>query len=100
MVNDNSLQSKIIDIIAVTVMVVLALLCILPLWYTLCVSLSDKSAAAAGMVGLWPVGFNILSYRSIIEDANFFHAVWVSVQRVFLGTICELVATVLMAYPL
>ncbi len=100
MVKDNTLESILIDVIAIAVMVTLALLCILPLWYTLCVSLSDKSAAAAGMVGLWPVGFNILSYRSIIEDANFFHAVWVSVQRVARGTLCELVATVLMAYPL
>ncbi len=100
MVKDNTFGSILIDVIAIVVLVILAILCILPLWYTLCVSLSDKSAAAAGMVGLWPVGFNILSYRSIIEDANFFHAVWISVQRVGLGTICELVATLLMAYPL
>jgi putative aldouronate transport system permease protein len=100
MVKDNSFESILIDVIAIVVLVILALLCILPLWYTLCVSLSDKSAAAAGAVGLWPVGFNLLSYRSILKDANFFHAVWISVQRVALGTGCELVATLLMAYPL
>jgi putative aldouronate transport system permease protein len=100
MVKDNSFESILIDVIAIIVLVILALLCILPLWYTLCVSLSDKSAAAAGAVGLWPVGFNLLSYRSILKDANFFHAVWISVQRVALGTGCELVATLLMAYPL
>ncbi len=100
MVKDNTFGSRLIDIIATVVLVTLAALCILPLWYTLCVSLSDKSAAAAGMVGLWPVGFNFLSYKSILGDANFFHAVWVSLQRVVLGTGAELAATLLMAYPL
>ncbi len=100
MVKDNTLESILIDVVVTVVLVILAALCILPLWYTLCVSLSDKSAAAAGMVGLWPVGFNFLSYKSILGDANFFHSVWISIQRVVLGTGCELVATLLMAYPL
>jgi len=100
MVKDNTFESILIDIIAIVVLVILALSTILPLWYTLCVSLSDKSAAAAGMVGLWPVGFNLTSYTSILGDANFFHAFWVSLQRVALGTGAELIATLLIAYPL
>ncbi len=100
MVKDNTFGSLLIDIVVTIVLVILAALCILPLWYTLCVSLSDKSAAAAGLVGLWPVGFNLLSYQSILGDTNFFHAVWVSIQRVVLGTGAELGATLLMAYPL
>jgi putative aldouronate transport system permease protein len=100
MVKDKTFLSLVIDIVVTVVLVILAALCILPLWYTLCVSLSDKSAAAAGMVGLWPVGFNFLSYKSILGDINFFHSFWISIQRVALGTSCELVATLLMAYPL
>jgi ABC-type glycerol-3-phosphate transport system permease component len=100
MVKDNTLESRLIDIFVTVVLVVLALSTILPLWYTLCLSLSDKSAAAAGLVGLWPVGFNLTSYKSILGDANFFHAFWNSLQRVALGTAAELVATLLIAYPL
>jgi multiple sugar transport system permease protein/putative aldouronate transport system permease protein len=100
MVNDNSLSSRVIDVVVTVVLVILALSTILPLWYTLCLSLSDKSAAAAGLVGLWPVGFNLTSYKSILGDANFFHAFWVSLQRVGLGTAAELIATLLIAYPL
>ena len=100
MIKDNTLPSILFDIFLAIVLIALALLCVLPLWYTLCLSLSDKSAAAAGIVGLWPVGFNLTAYQSIIGDANFFHSVWVSVQRVVLGTVCELAATILMAYPL
>jgi multiple sugar transport system permease protein/putative aldouronate transport system permease protein len=100
MVKDKTFVSVLIDIVANVTMIILALLCILPLWYTLCVSLSDKSAAAAGVVTLWPVGFNLTSYRSIIEDANFFNSFGISITRVALGTVCELVATLLLAYPL
>lgn len=100
MVKDNTLGSLLIDIVVTVVLVTLAILCILPLWYTLCLSLSDKSAAAAGLVKLWPVGFNLTSYRSIMGDAQFFNSFWVSIQRVVLGTGAELAATLLMAYPL
>ena len=100
MVKDNTLGSLLIDIVVTVVLVILALSTILPLWYTLCLSLSDKSAAAAGLVKLWPVGFNLTSYKSIVGDIQFFHSFWVSLQRVGLGTAAELAATLLMAYPL
>jgi putative aldouronate transport system permease protein len=100
MVKDNTLGSILIDIVVAVVLVTLALSTILPLWYTLCLSLSDKSAAAAGLVTLWPVGFNLTSYQSIVGDVQFFHSFWISIQRVVLGTGAELIATLLMAYPL
>lgn len=100
MVKDNTLGSRLIDIVVIVVLVTLALSTILPLWYTLCLSLSDKSAAAAGLVTLWPVGFNLTSYQSIVGDVQFFHSFWISIQRVVLGTGAELIATLLMAYPL
>ena len=100
MVKDNTFSSIVIDIIAIVVLVLLALSTLLPLWYTLCVSLSDKSAAAAGLVGLWPIGINLTSYHSILGDTNFFNAFYVSLKRVALGTAAELVATLLIAYPL
>jgi multiple sugar transport system permease protein/putative aldouronate transport system permease protein len=100
MVKDNSFSSIVIDIVVTVVLVALGIICILPLWYTLCLSLSDKSAAAAGLVKLWPVGFNLTSYRSILGDDQFFHSFWISIQRVVLGTGSELAATLLMAYPL
>ena len=100
MVKDNTLGSILIDIVVTVVLVILALSTILPLWYTLCLSLSDKSAAAAGLVTLWPVGFNLTSYQSIVGDAQFFNSFWISIKRVVLGTGAELIATLMMAYPL
>jgi putative aldouronate transport system permease protein len=100
MVNDNTFLSRLLDAVIIVVLVALAILCILPLWYTLCVSLSEKSSVAAGLVGLWPVGFNFNSYQEIMRDANFFNSFWISVKRVVLATTCNLIVIVLMAYPL
>jgi ABC-type sugar transport system, permease component len=87
-------------VINIIVIALLCLTCLLPLWYTLCVSLSNKSAAAGGMVGLWPIGFNLNAYAAIMNDRLFFNSLWISAQRVILGTVISLLAIVLMAYPL
>lgn len=100
MVESKTILSRLFSLFNYFILILLALSCILPLWYTLCLSLSNKAAAAGGMVGLWPVGFNLKSYHAIIKDISFFRAVWVSVMRVTLGTVTGLGTIVLMAYPL
>ena len=78
----------------------LVLSCIVPLWYTLCISLSGKAAVAGGMVSLWPVDFTLSSYQAIIKDMGFLRSVGISVARVVLGTIFSLTVILLMSYPL
>ncbi|WP_256760859.1 carbohydrate ABC transporter permease [Cohnella sp. WQ 127256] len=79
---------------------IISLLCLAPIWYTIAVSLSEKSAAAANAVTLLPVGFNWSSYEKLLEDQKFFTAFGVSLQRVALGGLLNFLMTVLMAYPL
>ena len=100
MIRETSAASKIFDLTLIIVLVAISLLCILPIWYTLMVSFSQKSAAAAGIVSVWPVGFNLNSYVQIMKDAVFFNSFWVSIQRVALGASLSFVVTVFMAYPL
>ncbi|MFC5469118.1 carbohydrate ABC transporter permease [Cohnella suwonensis] len=100
MVLEKSYASKLFDVLLIVILIFIALLCVMPLWYTLAVSLSDKAAAAAGDVGLWPVGFNLHSYKQIMGDAKFFHSFLVSVERVALAVIVSIAVIVLMAYPL
>ena len=92
--------SRAFDVVNLVLLTLGALSCILPIWYTLCVSLSQKSYAAAGLVTLWPVGFTLTSYQQIMGDAKFFTAFWMSLQRVTLGTAVSIAAILLMAYPL
>jgi putative aldouronate transport system permease protein len=100
MISEKTAVSKIIDLTLIIFLAGIALCCVLPLWYMLMVSLSDKSAAAAGIVRLWPIGFNFFSYQQIMKDSEFFLSFWVSIKRVVLGASLSFIVTVLMAYPL
>lgn len=100
MLKDNTVRAKVFDTSLLIILLLIAFVCLLPLWYTLAVSLSDKSAAAAGRVWLWPVGFNFNSYKQIMSDGSFFNSFWISIKRVVLGAGVTFFITTLMAYPL
>ncbi|MBO1512669.1 carbohydrate ABC transporter permease [Metabacillus bambusae] len=100
MVKDKTIGSRVFDILLIVILVGIAITCILPLWYTLALSFSSKSAASAGEVAFWPVGFNINSYKQLLGDAQFFHSFWISIKRVVLGAALNFIIVPLMAYPL
>ena len=100
MIENKSLGSKIFDIVNVVILVLITLICILPVWYVLCVSLSSREAVNAGEVALWPVGFNLLSYQKIMGESDFFGSFLVSIERVILGTGVSMLCILLAAYPL
>lgn len=97
---ERTIGSRVFDVANLVFLILCSLSCILPVWYTLCVSLSQKSFAAAGMVSLWPIGFNVIAYNQIMGDSKFLSAIWMSIQRVVLGTGVSLGAILMMAYPL
>ena len=71
MIENKGIGSKIFDVINVVILVLITLICILPVWYVLCVSLSSREAVNAGKVAFWPVGFNLLSYQKILGESGF-----------------------------
>ncbi|RAP77560.1 carbohydrate ABC transporter permease [Paenibacillus montanisoli] len=88
------------DIVIFALLAIVACISLFPLWYTIALSFSDKAAVNAGRVFAWPVGFNLSSYKIILEDHKFFAAFLISVKRVLLGGAINFVLTVIMAYPL
>ncbi|WP_274650966.1 carbohydrate ABC transporter permease [Paenibacillus humicola] len=100
MVKDMTIGSRLFNIVLIVILLGITLTCILPIWYTLALSLSSKAAAAGGLVWLWPVGFNLNSYRELLSDTQFFHSFWISVQRVAIGLVLNFFVVALMAYPL
>ncbi|UVI29435.1 carbohydrate ABC transporter permease [Paenibacillus spongiae] len=81
-------------------LILLSLLCLLPLIHVLALSFSSSAAATAGYVKFWPVEFTTNSYQFVLKKPEFLASVWVSVKRVVLGTLVNMVLTVLLAYPL
>ncbi|MGO4271734.1 carbohydrate ABC transporter permease [Paenibacillus sp. TAF58] len=100
MVRNQTIGYKISTFLLYVLMGGIALLSLAPIWYTIAISFSDKSAAAAGSVTFWPIGFNVFSYRTLLGDSAFLTAFVTSVKRVLLGGSINFVLTVLMAYPL
>jgi len=78
----------------------LALLCIIPLLNVLAISFSSTKAIDQGLVTLWPVEFSVRAYHYVTGNSTFMTSAAVSLKRVFLGTIINMVLTVLVAYPL
>lgn len=99
MVHRNT-TDRIVDYLITALLILVGVTALLPLANTLAISLSDKAAVSGGMVGLWPVGFNLDAYGFILRDDKFWQAFGVSVLRVLLGGALNFVLAVLTAFPL
>lgn len=100
MIEDRSLGRRMFHVFNYTFLILVSLLCILPFVNLLAVSFSGSAAVSAGKVVFWPVDFNLKAYEFALEGGQFYQALWVSVQRVVLGTLFNLILMVLTAYPL
>jgi len=100
LVKSRSIGSRILYAANVLILFIFALSCIYPFWYTFSLSISRKSAANAGLVTFYPIGFTLSSYKEIISDIKFFNSFWISIQRTVLGTSLSLLVAIMMAYPL
>lgn len=100
MVRNKTVSARVAEASLLLVMVLISIISLAPVLHTFSVSFSDNAAASGGFVKFWPVGFNVESYRRIMEEPHFLNSFFVSVKRVLLGGAINFVLTVLMAYPL
>ncbi len=84
----------------VTVLILLALSCLLPFVNAIAISLSEDQYVSAGRVLFWPKGFTTVSYRYLINRDSFWNSFRISIIRCVLGTAITLVLVMLTAYPL
>ncbi|MFD0868997.1 MULTISPECIES: carbohydrate ABC transporter permease [Paenibacillus] len=77
-----------------------AVLCMLPLWHTLALSLSGRAPANANRVGLIPIDFTFDAYQKTLANPDFLQALSIAFQRTFLGTVFGMLIIFLAAYPL
>lgn len=95
-----TISRRIFVIFNTLLLTAITLLGIIPFIHLLSVSLSSNTAAMAGEVKLWPVGFNFDAYRYLGEKVEFFRSLGVSVERVVLGTAVNMFLCFVTAYPL
>ena len=87
-------------VIIYLIVIALGLVCLLPLWNIVAISLSGSAAVAGNKVGLLPVDLTFGAYEKIMGDSQFWRSFGISVLRVVLTLALNLVLIVLMAYPL
>ncbi|BBH23489.1 ABC transporter permease [Paenibacillus baekrokdamisoli] len=83
-----------------TFLCLISIACVLPMVHVLALSLSSNAAASAGIVRLWPIGFNTTSYSYVMEQAAFINSFVISLKRVAIGVSINILLTILLAYPL
>jgi len=95
-----STGKRIFDAFNYVFLILVCLSCILPFVHLLAVSFSSNLAVQTNAVSFWPVGFNTNSYQFAFQNGRFMTALWISIQRVGLGLLVNLLLVVLTAYPL
>ncbi len=75
--------------------ILLAVLCVYPLWYVLIQSLSSGNTGKAVFL---PEGFTLDNYAQVFKMKNVAGALGVSVLRTVVGTVCTVTACMLLGY--
>lgn len=78
----------------------LALLCLLPMLNIVALSFSSRNMVNAGAVTFLPKEFTISSYLYMLQKSGLIPALLVTVKRLVLGVVLNLIMTISVAYPL
>ena len=78
----------------------LGVLCVLPLLNIIALSFSSRNMVNARMVTFWPKQFTVSSYAYMLEKSGLMPAVLITLKRVVLGLVVNMLMTIAVAYPL
>lgn len=88
------------EIFNTLLLTLLSLSILIPFLNIIAISFSEKTAIMRGQVTIWPIGFNIDSYRFIARNNMILSGYRNTVFIVLIGTMFTLIMTVLCAFPL
>ena len=95
-----TLGDKIFDAVVYTLVILIMVVTLYPLFYVFSMAISDPIAAARGDVWLYPVGIDFTAVKKVLADPQvltyYGNTIWYTV----VGTICGVITTALCAYPL
>jgi putative aldouronate transport system permease protein len=95
-----SLGEKVFTVFNYVFFILLGLSTIFPFVNLIAKSLSSEAAVVSGMVSLYPIDFQIGTYRYVASNAMFLNAFTISITVTFIGSLLSLFMTTLAAYPL
>ena len=95
-----SKSTKAGDIVIVVICLLLIFICLVPMLNVLARSLSSSNYLIRNEVILWPKGWNIDAYKTVLSNAKYVHSLWYTALLTVFCTILSLTMTVICAYPL
>ena len=96
----HSLKTKVGDWVIVAICVLIAIICLLPMVNLLARSLSGTDYLIKNEVYLWPKGFNIKAYATVLSDPKYIKAFGWTALLTVICTFLSLTMTTLCAFPL
>ncbi|GIO57589.1 carbohydrate ABC transporter permease [Paenibacillus cineris] len=90
-----SRADKVFDLCNYTILSVILLIVLYPLYFIVISSFSEPTAVNSGNVSLWPKGFTLEGYRIILQN----HDVWRGYANTFLYTVLDVVLSLAIMIP-
>jgi len=100
MIRTKTAGSIIADITIVSLMLLVLVITLYPLYYVTIISISDGMAVMRGEVKLIPKGITLDSYKVIMQNADIFISFKNTIVYTVLGTVINIFMSCLCAYPL
>ncbi len=92
--------TKVGDIIIAVVCFILMFICLVPMLNVLARSFSSSEFLIRNEVLLWPKGWNVDAYTTVLNDPKYVHSLWYTALLTVGCTVLSMVMTIMCAYPL
>ncbi len=93
-------SDKAFDIVNISILVVVLLICAYPLWFIIVASVSNPDLVNTGKVWLWPRDVSFTGYRNLFGDPSIMRGYRNTLLYTFGGTVLNLLVTLPAAYAL
>ncbi|HEY5560406.1 MAG TPA: carbohydrate ABC transporter permease [Clostridiaceae bacterium] len=94
------LKERIFDLIIILFTVSGVIVCLVPFLYIIAVSFSSNSAIVSQKITLFPIGFNLETYKTVFRDSAMLHSLFYTIVLTASFTVLSMVFTICAAYPL
>lgn len=94
------LDSRIFDVINMTLLIIFTIIIVVPLWNVIVSSFSSGRSLAEGGFIFWPKEFSLENYRAVLRDTTMVQAFVISVSKTLLGVATHVFFCAMVAYSL
>ena len=93
-------SDKITDVVICTIMVLMSVVAIYPLWYTIIASLYNPNLVSNAEVFLWPKDITFIGYEAMFENQLLWRGYLNTMEYTLVGTFLNLAVTIPAGYAL